>query len=169
MEVCQTLRREKRQCMVLMLTAKDTLQDRVEGLQGGADDYLTKPFAFDELLARMEALLRRRGPYHETERVLQVGDLTLDPSSRKARRRNREIALTLKEFSLLAYLMQHAGTVLSRARILNHIWGYSFDPGTKVVDVYIRYLRQKVDRPFGTDSIETVRGVGYRMRKDERS
>jgi DNA-binding response OmpR family regulator len=160
MEVCRLLRQEKRQCLILMLTAKDALEDKVEGLHGGADDYLTKPFAFEELLARMSALLRR-GAYRPTEPVLKVGDLTLDPASRKVHRGEREIWLTPKEFMLLTFLMENAGTVLSRTRILNHIWRYSFDPGTKVVDVYIRYLRKKIDTGEEKPLIKTVRGFGY--------
>jgi two-component system OmpR family response regulator len=160
MEVCDSLRRERRPCVILMLTAKDSLQDKVEGLHGGADDYLTKPFAFDELLARLHALLRR-ARYHPVEPVLQVADLVLDPASRKARRGQREIQLTVKEYMLLAYLMENAGRVLSRTRILNHVWGYSFDPGSKVVDVYIRYLRQKIDTDAELPLIHTTRGFGY--------
>ena len=159
-EVCQAIRRERRRCLVLMLTAKDALQDKLDGLHAGADDYLTKPFAFDELLARLRALLRRARP-DEAEPVLEVGDLVLDPATRRARRGEREIVLTQKEYALLAYLMQNAGTVLSRTRILNHIWGYGFDPGSKVVDVYIRYLRQKIDDGAAKALIKTVRGFGY--------
>jgi DNA-binding response OmpR family regulator len=160
MEVCDSLRRERRPCAILMLTAKDSLQDKVEGLHGGADDYLTKPFAFDELLARLCALMRR-ARYQAVEPVLQVADLVLDPASRKARRGQREILLTVKEYMLLAYLMENAGRVLSRTRILNHVWGYSFDPGSKVVDVYIRYLRQKIDTDGAVPLIHTMRGFGY--------
>ena len=165
MEVCHSLRRERRHCLILMLTAKDSLQDKVEGLQGGADDYLTKPFAFDELLARLQALLRRTR-YHEVEPVLRVADLELDPATREARRGEREISLTVKEYMLLAYLMEHAGKVLSRSRILNQVWGYSFDPGSKVVDVYIRYLRQKVDAGEDKALIKTKRGFGYAISEE---
>jgi DNA-binding response OmpR family regulator len=160
MEVCESLRREHRSCLVLMLTAKDSVQDKVQGLQVGADDYLTKPFAFDELLARLQALLRRSRP-EVAEPTLQVADLLLDPATRKARRGRREVTLTAKEYMLLAYLMQHAGKVLSRTRILNHVWGYNFDPGSKVVDVYIRYLRQKIDEGAAVPLIRTARGFGY--------
>ena len=165
MQVCQTLRSERRSCVILMLTAKDALQDKVEGLRGGADDYLTKPFAFDELLARLQALLRRTR-YQNLEPVLRVADLVLDPATREARRGEREISLTVKEYMLLAYLMEHAGKVLSRSRILNQVWGYSFDPGSKVVDVYIRYLRQKVDEGENRALIKTKRGFGYAISEE---
>ena len=160
MEICATLRSERRPCMILMLTAKDALQDKIEGLDAGADEYLTKPFAFDELLARLRALLRR-SQHDVPEPVLEVGPLRLDPDTRKARRGEREIVLTLREYTLLAYLMENAGRVLSRTRILNHVWGYSFDPESKVVDVYIRYLRQKIDEGEEVALIRTVRGFGY--------
>jgi two-component system OmpR family response regulator len=162
-EVCDTLRRERSPCLVLMLTAKDSLQDKVRGLHVGADDYLTKPFAFDELLARIRALLRRSRPGREqgSAEILRVGDLLLDGATRKARRGEREITLTVKEYMLLAYLMENAGQVVSRARILSNVWGYSFDPGSKVVDVYVRYLRQKVDDGEAKPLIKTVRGFGY--------
>jgi DNA-binding response OmpR family regulator len=162
MEICAALRREGQPSLVLMLTAKDALQNKIEGLQAGADDYLTKPFAFDELLARLQALLRRSQPRRD-EPVMRVEDLSLDPATRKARRGDREITLTVKEYLLLSYLMQNAGQVLSRTRILNHVWGYSFDPGSKVVDVYIRYLRQKVDHTDEAPLIRTVRGFGYTL------
>jgi two-component system, OmpR family, response regulator len=160
MEVCSVLRREQRNSVVLMLTAKDSLQDKVEGLKGGADDYLTKPFAFDELIARIEALMRR-APTLVVDRVLKVGDLTLDPDTKRAMRGERDITLTAKEYTLLAYLMAHPGAVISRTRLLNNVWETSFDPGTKVVDVYIRYLRQKIDHEGETPLIKTVRGFGY--------
>jgi two-component system OmpR family response regulator len=160
MDVCDSLRRERRDCLILMLTAMGTLPDKVEGLQAGADDYLTKPFAFEELLARMRALLRR-ARYHQVDPVLQVDDLVLDHETRKARRGDREITLTVKEYMLLAYLMRNAGKVVSRTQILNQVWGYGFDPGTKVVDVYIRYLRQKVDAGADVPLIRTTRGFGY--------
>src|SRR5690606_37421696 len=148
--------------MILMLTAKDALQDKIDGLGSGADDYITKPFAFDELLARMQALLRR-GPYRDAGRRLQVGDLLLDPDDHRVRRGDREITLTAREFALLAYLMENAGKVLSRTRLLSNVWGYSFEPGTKVVDVYIRYLRRKIDEGEERQLIHTVRGFGYRI------
>jgi two-component system OmpR family response regulator len=160
LEVCRMLRREQHKYLVLMLTARDSLQDKVEGLRGGADDYLTKPFAFDELIARMEALLRR-GASTTADPVLKVGDLSLDPTSKKVWRGKREIGLTAKEFKLLAYLMSHPGAVISRTRLLNNVWDLSFDPETKVVDVYIRYLRRKIDGDGEAPLIKTVRGFGY--------
>jgi DNA-binding response OmpR family regulator len=160
MEICATLRRERRPCLVLMLTAKNALQDKVDGLHAGADDYLTKPFAFDELLARLRALLRRNR-VEAGEPALAVGPLVLDPGTRRARRGQREVVLTPREYTLLAYLMENAGRTLSRTRILNHVWGYSFDPESKVVDVYIRYLRQKIDEGEEQALIRTVRGFGY--------
>jgi DNA-binding response OmpR family regulator len=160
LEVCRTLQRGRHDNLVLMLTAKDSLQDKVEGLKGGADDYLTKPFAFDELIARIQALLRR-GPGATSDPVLKVGDLTLDPLAKKVRRGEREISLTAKEFRLLNYMMSHSGTVISRTRLLNNVWDLSFDPETKVVDVYIRYLRRKIDGAEEHPLIKTVRGFGY--------
>lgn len=160
-DLCRRLRQEGNLGRILMLTARDARQDKVDGLRSGADDYLTKPFGFDELLARMEALLRRGRPAAPADAVLRVGDLTLDPVSRKVARAGRPIALTAREFALLQYLMSHAGQVISRARLLSNVWNYGFDPGTKVVDVYIRYLRRKIDGPGETPLIRTARGVGY--------
>ena len=168
LEVCRTLRAEGCSSLLLMLTAKDSLQDKIAGLQGGADDYLTKPFAFEELLVRMEALLRRGG-YRETPRVRRVGDLTLDEATRKVVRGGREVSLTVREFALLSYLMANAGTVVSRTRLLSNVWNYGFDPGTKVVDVYVRYLRRKIDEGEPTPLIQTVRGFGYRLSAEEAS
>jgi two-component system OmpR family response regulator len=159
-EVCRTLRRQSKQSLVLMLTAKDGVQDKIEGLRSGADDYLTKPFAFDELLARIAALLRRP-PYHDAGSVLFVGDLVLDPATRSARRGAREIELTAKEFALLRFLMENAGTVLSRNRILSNVWEHNSETYTNVVDVYVRYLRRKVDHDGEKPMIRTVRGAGY--------
>jgi two-component system OmpR family response regulator len=164
--ICRALRAEQRNCYILMLTAKDALQDKVDGLKGGADDYLTKPFAFDELIARLEALLRR-APQTSTEPVLQVGDLTLDPNTKRVRRGGREIALTAKEFALLAYLMAHPGVVISRARLLSNVWELGFDPGTKIVDVYIRYLRRKIEAEGEAPLIRTLRGFGYMISAGE--
>ena len=159
-EVCRQLRLERVGTRILMLTAKDALGDKVGGLRAGADDYLTKPFSFDEFVARIEALLRR-SDLHRHESELRVADLALDPTTRRVSRGDRVIDLTPKEYALLRYLMENAGTVLSRSQILNNNWGYGFDPGTKVVDVYIRYLRKKVDEGEGTALIHTVRGAGY--------
>jgi two-component system OmpR family response regulator len=160
LEVCRALRRERHNSLILMLTAKDSLQDKVEGLTEGAYDYLTKPFAFDELIARMAALLRRTSR-PVAEPVLTVGDLVLDPTVKRVWRGDREIVLTAKEFTLLAYLMANAGAVVSRTRLLNNVWELGFDPGTKVVDVYIRYLRRKIDCEGEQPLIKTVRGFGY--------
>lgn len=161
-EVCRTLRSEHHDARVLMLTAKDGVNDKVGGFKAGADDYMTKPFAFAEFLARVEALLRR-SPLQRLDPVLRVADLTLDPQTRQVHRGERRIELTGKEYALLRYLMENAGLVLSRSQILNNNWGYGFDPGTKVVDVYIRYLRKKVDDGETEQLIHTVRGAGYRI------
>jgi DNA-binding response OmpR family regulator len=161
-DICRALRGAGSESMILMLTAKDALQDKLDGLASGADDYITKPFAFDELLARMRALLRR-GPYREEPQELRVGDLVLNAADHSVTRAGRAIALTAKEFALLHYLMSHPGKVLSRTRLLNNVWGYSFEPGTKVVDVYIRYLRRKLENGEEPPLIHTVRGVGYKV------
>jgi two-component system, OmpR family, response regulator len=160
--VCHELRKRGSHSMILMLTAKDALQDKLDGLAGGADDYMTKPFAFDELLARLHALLRR-APYREAEEELRVGDLVLSSADHTVRRGERNVDLTAKEFTLLSYLMRNAGKVVTRARLLNNVWGYNFEPGTKVVDVYIRYLRKKIDDGEEHALIHTVRGFGYRI------
>ncbi|MGH8973329.1 MAG: response regulator transcription factor [Acidimicrobiia bacterium] len=163
-EVCRTLRREGRWAPVLMLTARDELEDRVTGLDSGADDYLTKPFAFAELFARLRAVMRRTPG--ERPVVLQVGDLELDPATHEVRRGEVPIALSPKKFALLEEFMRHPGEVLSRTRILEHVWDFAYDGTSNVVDVYVGYVRDAIDRPFGCDSIETVRGVGYRLRTD---
>ena len=163
--VCHTLRDESRWAPVLMLTARDSIEDRVRGLDAGADDYLTKPFAFEELFARLRALTRR-GPV-ERPTVLEVGDLMLDPGAHAVHRGTERIDLSAKEFGLLEFLMRHPDEVLSRSRILEHVWDFAYEGGSNVVDVYVRYLREKVDRPFGRADIETVRGVGYRLRVEQ--
>jgi len=159
-EVCRRLRRQMKQSLILMLTAKGGIQDKIEGLRSGADDYLTKPFAIDELLARLHALLRRSA-YNEPASVIAVGDLVLDPATRRVRRGEREIELTAKEFALLSYLMTHAGTVLSRSRILSNVWEQNSETYTNIVDVYVRYLRRKIDQGEEKPLIRTVRGAGY--------
>ncbi|HEY3240587.1 MAG TPA: response regulator transcription factor [Acidimicrobiia bacterium] len=163
-EVCRTLRQEGRWAPVLMLTARDELDDRVAGLDAGADDYLTKPFAFAELFARLRALGRRVPGERPT--VLQVGDLYLDPALHEVRRGTTRIVLSPKKFALLEEFMRHPGEVLSRTRILEHVWDFAYDGTSNVVDVYVGYLRDAIDRPFGCDSLETVRGVGYRLRSE---
>jgi two-component system OmpR family response regulator len=160
-EVCRQMRSEGRWAPVLMLTARDTVPDRVRGLDAGADDYLTKPFALAELFARIRALTRR-DPL-ERPVALKVGDLMLDPVTRVVRRGAGDISLSPKEFALLQELMRHSGEVLSRSHLIDHVWDFAYDGGSNVVDVYIRYLREKVDRPFGRDTIKTVRGAGYRI------
>jgi len=163
-EVCRRLRLAEVWSPILMLTARDGVRDRVAGLDAGADDYLTKPFSYAELLARLRALFRRGRSERPSE--LAVGDLRLDPATRRAWRGEAEIELSAKEFAVLETFMRRPGEVLSRFQLLEHAWDYDYENRSNVVDVYIRYLREKVDRPFDVRSIETVRGVGYRMRKD---
>ena len=164
-ETCRRLRDDGVWAPILMLTARDAVEDRVAGLDHGADDYLLKPFSFAELLARLRALVRRgRG---ERPAVLEVGDLRLDPATHRVSRDGTEISLSAKEFALLEVFMRHPGEAISRFQLLEHAWDYDYENRSNVVDVYVRYLREKIDRPFGTNSIETVRGVGYRLRKDE--
>ena len=163
-ETCRRLRQAGVWAPVLMLTARDAVDDRVAGLDAGADDYLTKPFSFAELLARLRALVRRGSVERPAE--LAVGDLRLDPASRRVWRGDREIRLSPKEFALLEAFMRRPGQVLSRLRLLEHAWDFAYENRSNVVDVYVRYLREKVDRPFGAGSLETVRGVGYRLRED---
>jgi two-component system, OmpR family, response regulator len=160
-ETCRTLRNAGVWAPVLMLTARDAVEDRVAGLDVGADDYLTKPFSFAELLARLRALARRGGVERPAE--LEVGDLRLDPAARRAWRGKVEIQLSPKEFALLETFMRRPGQVLSRLQLLEHAWDFAYENRSNVIDVYVRYLREKVDRPFGASSIETVRGVGYRL------
>ena len=165
LEVCRRLRADGVWSPVLMLTARDALEDRIGGLDAGADDYLTKPFAFAELLARLRALARRGAP--ERPAVIDVGDLRLDPASLQVWRGGAEIELSPKEFALLETFMRRPGRVLSRFELLEHAWDYEYENRSNVVDVYVRYLREKIDRPFGRESIETVRGSGYRLRTDD--
>jgi two-component system OmpR family response regulator len=160
-EVCRRLRESGRWAPVLMLTARDAVEDRVAGLDAGADDYLTKPFSFAELLARLRALARRAPP--ERPSVLEAGDLTLDPATRQVRRGDAEIQLSTKEFALLETFMRRPGEVLSRYQLLEHCWDYGYENRSNVVDVYVRYLREKIDRPFGRETLQTVRGAGYRF------
>ncbi len=161
-EVCRRLREGGTWSPVLMLTARDAVDDRVAGLDAGADDYLTKPFSFAELLARLRALARR--PPVERPVVLEVDDLRLDPATRRVWRGDAEIILSAKEFALLETFMRRPGEVLSRYQLLEHCWDYGYENRSNVVDVYVRYLREKIDRPFDRASLETVRGVGYRLR-----
>jgi two-component system OmpR family response regulator len=161
MEVCARIRRSGCWSPILMLTARDTMHDRVRGLDHGADDYLTKPFEFPELLARLRAVVRRGRL--ERPAVLAVADLRVDPASRSVNRGGREIDLTTKEFALLEYLMRHRGAVLSRQRLIDAVWDSSYDGDSNIVDVYVRRLREKIDRPFGRHTLVNVRGVGYRM------
>src|SRR5687767_5783345 len=161
-EVCRRLRADDVWSPVLMLTARDAIEDRVAGLDGGADDYLVKPFSFEELLARLRALARRGAA--ERPSVLAVGDLRLEPATRRVTRGNVEISLSQKEFALLETLMLRPGRALSRLQLLEHAWDDTYENRSNVVDVYIRYLREKIDRPFGTETIETVRGIGYRLK-----
>ena len=159
--VCRALREAGAWSPVLMLTARDAVEDRVEGLDAGADDYLTKPFSFAELLARLRALVRR--PPLERPTVLEVDDLRLDPATRRVWRGETEVRLSAKEFALLETFMRRPGEVLSRYHLLEHCWDHGYENRSNVVDVYVRYLREKIDRPFGRASLETVRGVGYRL------
>jgi len=163
-DVCRRLREAGRWMPIIMLTARDSIGDRVHGLDAGADDYLPKPFSFAELFARLRALLRRDAG--ERPAVLQAGDLELDPATRTVSRGDAAISLTPRQFALLELLLRHRGEVLSRTTIIDHVWDFAYDGTSNVVDVYIRYLRDKVDRPFGRHSIETVRGAGYRLRAD---
>jgi two-component system OmpR family response regulator len=163
-EVCRRLREADVWAPILMLTARDSVRDRVAGLDRGADDYLTKPFSYAELLARLRALFRRGGGERPTR--IEVGDLKLDPATRQVWRGDTEIELSAKEFAVLETFMRRPGEVLSRFQLLEHAWDYDYENRSNVVDAYVRFLRKKVDRPFGVESIETVRGAGYRLRED---
>jgi len=163
-ETCRRLRLDGIWSPVLMLTARGALEDRVAGLDGGADDYLTKPFSFVELLARLRALARRG--QSERPSIVEVGELRLDPATREVWRGEAEIELSSKEFALLEVFMRRPGHVLSRSQLLDQAWEYDFEHRSNIVEVYLRYLRRKIDLPFGVTSLETVRGAGYRLRKD---
>jgi heavy metal response regulator len=161
--LCRTLRKEGNQTPIIMLTAKDTVKDKVKGLDSGADDYLPKPFAFEELLARVRVLLRKKDNYVQTQ--LKVDDLSLDLLTHKVTRSEREIDLTVKEYALLEYLMRNAGNIVTRTMISEHVWDINFDTFTNVIDVYINYLRNKIDSGFPDKMIHTVRGKGYLLKK----
>jgi two-component system OmpR family response regulator len=163
-ELCRRWRADEVWSPVLMLTARDAVEDRVAGLDAGADDYLPKPFSFAELLARLRAVTRRGATQRPS--VLEVGDLRLDPATRQVWRGGTEIGLTGKEFALLEAFMRRPGEVLSRYQLLEHAWDDAYENRSNIVDVYVRYLRARIDRPFGRASLETVRGVGYRLRGD---
>ena len=160
--LCRRLRADGRHLPVLLLTARDAVDDRVAGLDSGTDDYLSKPFAFRELLARVRALLRREG--RSREPVLRVGDLTLDPATREVRRGGRAVELTSKEYVVLEYLLHHPNRVLTRTQIAEHVWDYDFVAMSNVIDVYIRSLRRKLDDDGATRLLHTVRGTGYQLR-----
>ena len=161
LEVCRTLRERESPVPVLMLTARGQVADRVHGLDAGADDYLAKPFDFRELLARVRALVRR-GPVRRAPR-LRVGDLVVDTATHDVRRAGEAVALTAREFALLEYLTRHAGEVVTRAELIDHVWDANFEGSTNIVDVYVGYLRRKLERPFERALIRTVRGVGFKL------
>ena len=163
-EVCRQVRTHGRKTPILVLTARSATDEKVRLLDLGADDYLTKPFAFEELLARLRALMRR-GPV-ESHTVLRVADLELDPATRRVRRAGREINLTTREFAVLEYLMRHAGYVVTRNMLADHVWNFSYDGGSNIVEVYINYLRRKVDQGSEAKLIHTLRGAGYSLRED---
>ncbi len=160
-KICSALREERNWTPILMLTAKDGELDEAEALDSGADDYITKPFSYVVLLAHLRALLRRGVTERPIE--LQAGDLMLDPATHRCRRGNSEIELTSREFSLLEFLLRRKGDVLSKREILDHVWDYDFEGDANIVEVYIRHLRDKIDRPFGKEAVQTVRGAGYRL------
>ena len=164
-QVVRRLRREGNQVPVLLLTARDSIEDRVAGLDAGADDYLIKPFAFEELLARLRVLLRK--PQGGKTTVLRVGELELHLDTRQVFRQGQEVRLSSKEFSLLRYMMQNAGIVLSREKLEQHVWDYGYSGGSNVIDVYIRYLRKKLDQGHPVKYIHTVRGAGYVLKEGE--
>jgi DNA-binding response OmpR family regulator len=161
LEVCRELRHRRIHTPILLLTARDSVDDRVRGLDCGADDYLVKPFAIRELLARLRALLRRNHPY--TNGRLEIGDLVIDPVAHNVERDERSIDLTPKEFALLEYFMYHPNQVVTREMIEQHIWNYDFECSSNVIDVYVRRLRRKIDDPFEVKLLTTIRGIGYRL------
>jgi DNA-binding response OmpR family regulator len=161
LEVCRELRRRRIQTPILLLTARDGVDDRVLGLDCGADDYLVKPFAMRELLARLRALLRRQQPYKNAR--MEIGDLVVDPVTHTVERANQPIELTPREYALLEYLMYHPNQVVTREMIEQHIWNYDFECESNVIDVYVRRLRRKIDAPFAVQLLQTIRGVGYRL------
>lgn len=163
LEICRQMRDLRVKAAVLMLTARGAVEDRVNGLNAGADDYLIKPFAMSELLARVNALLRRRDREADMTTTLTVGDLTLDLVRHEVRRAGKVIELTAKEFALLEYLMRHPGQVLSRSQITDQVWRYDLDAVSNVVDIYVHYLRDKIDQSFPRPMLKTVRGVGYKL------
>lgn len=163
-KVCETLRTEGNWTPILMLTAKDGEWDQVEGLDTGADDYLTKPFSFPVLVARLRAVARRGA--RERPTALEIGDLVVDTAARRVRRGDVEIGLTAREFAVLAFLARHQGDVLSKRQILDAVWDGDFEGDPNIVEVYVRHLRNKVDRPFGREAIQTLRGAGYRLASD---
>jgi len=163
--VCKEIREEGKLTPILMLTARDQLEDKVKGLREGADDYLTKPFAFEELLARIQALLRRTQDYKT--KTLKVGDLELDPVSRKITRQGKPITLTGKEYALLEYLIRNKGRVITQSMIIDHVWDMNYDGLSNVVNVYINHLREKIDKGFSQKYIHTIRGVGYKIDENE--
>jgi two-component system OmpR family response regulator len=163
-KVCETLRAERDWTPILMLTAKDGEWDQVEGLDTGADDYLTKPFSFPVLVARLRAVARRGARERPTQ--LEVGDIRMDPAARRVWRGDAEVELTAREYSLLAFLARHQGDVLSKRQILAAVWHFDFEGDPNIVEVYIRHLRNKIDRPFGREAIQTLRGAGYRLASD---
>jgi two-component system OmpR family response regulator len=164
-DVCRQMRARGRWAPVIMLTARDAVSDRVRGLDSGADDYLVKPFSFDELVARVRALVRRGAK--ERPATLRVGPLTLDPATRRVERSGSALSFTPKEYALLEFLMRHPNEIMSRTRILEHVWDYNYDGVSNVVDVYVKYLRAKIDVPFDSSLIKTIRGAGYML--DEKS
>lgn len=166
LEVLRALRKKGRQTPVLLLTAKDSIEDRVDGLDAGADDYLVKPFAFEELMARIRVMLRKKSG--QSSNLLSVGDLTLDLGTHTVVRDGQPISLSSREFALLRYLVMNQGMILSRDQIEQHIWNYDYEGSSNMIDVYIRYLRKKIDDPFEKKLIHTVRGAGYVLREEEK-